>query len=146
MSKYAPLRDHLAGLGRESIRMSFGEIERILGVALPASARAHRAFWSNNGSNNVMTKAWREAGYETAQVDMGGETLEFRRIRPAGAPPAQRPSMREAPVPFAPAGSGPHPLFGLFAGRIVVGDEAALLGPPAPDWEAATLAKHGAGR
>jgi hypothetical protein len=37
--------------------MSFREIEQVLGFPLPPAARRHRPWWSNNGNNNVMTKA-----------------------------------------------------------------------------------------
>ena len=41
----------------------------------------HRAWWSNNPSNNVMTKVWLAAGYLTEQVDVSARKLVFRRVR-----------------------------------------------------------------
>jgi hypothetical protein len=84
MSKYAPLRRYLAENGGERIAMTFAEIERIIGVPLPPSRR-YPAWWSNNPSNNVMTREWLAAGYESEQVDVAGEKLVFRRA--AGLPP-----------------------------------------------------------
>jgi len=52
---------------------------------LPPKAQHHRAWWSNNASNNVMTKVWLEAGYESARVDMSARKLVFRRVARAGA-------------------------------------------------------------
>ncbi|MEA2936481.1 MAG: hypothetical protein QOD74_3127, partial [Variibacter sp.] len=60
--------------------MTFAEIERITGSKLPPKAQHQRAWWSNNPSNNVMTKVWLEAGYETERVDMAGRKLVFRRV------------------------------------------------------------------
>jgi len=84
MSKYEPLRDYLLKNGSERVAMTFAEIERVLGAKLPSSSATHRAWWSNNPANNVMTKEWLAAGYETEQVDIGGEKLVFRRMRRSG--------------------------------------------------------------
>jgi hypothetical protein len=79
MSKYDRLGDYLRERGMGQIRMTFAEIERVVGTKLPKSQK-HPAWWSNSTSNNVMTKVWLDAGYETAQVDVVGQTLLFRRI------------------------------------------------------------------
>ena len=96
MSKYAPLTAFLRARPQRELRCSFREIEQELGFPLPPVARAHRAWWSNNASNNVMTKAWLKAGFRAEQVDMAGETLVFRRIdemqpSPAPAKPLETP-------------------------------------------------------
>ena len=75
MSKYDPLADHLRGSGQESVPMTFADIEQVIGAKLPQSAFTHRAWWSNNPTNNVMTRAWLEAGYTTAEVDMATHTV-----------------------------------------------------------------------
>jgi len=54
------------------VPVTFEEIERITGTALPPKSQHSRAWWSNNPSNNVMTKIWLDAGFETAQVDISG--------------------------------------------------------------------------
>lgn len=79
MSKYEPIRHHLSGAAREAFRMTFLEIENVLGFRLPPSARRHRPWWDNGPTNNTMTRQWLAAGYETAQVDIGRETLVFRK-------------------------------------------------------------------
>ena len=56
--------------------MSFAEIEKIIGTKLPKS-KASRAFWSNNPDNNVMTKEWIAAGFETQDVDLKHSELVF---------------------------------------------------------------------
>ena len=80
MSKYEPLQAFLKGQGSEYVPMTFAEIERVLDDKLPPS-KSHRAWWSNNPNNNVMTKEWLAAGYETEAVDIAGEKLVFRRVR-----------------------------------------------------------------
>ncbi|MEE1656093.1 hypothetical protein VB618_07785 [Microvirga sp. CF3062] len=97
MSKYEPLKRHLATLPVPVWRTSFREIERILGFPLPPSSRRHRALWSNNPQNHVMTKAWLNAGWLTEQVDLEKEELVFRKTGSggngnpsAGSPPAAK--------------------------------------------------------
>ncbi len=80
MGKYDPLTRFLVGRRTTEVPMSFKEIETVLGTALPPS-KQYPAWWSNNPSNNVMTKAWLEAGFQTERVDIGSERLVFRRVR-----------------------------------------------------------------
>jgi len=80
MGKYDPLKRYLEGRATSEVPMTFEEIERVLGQKLPAS-KQYPAWWSNNASNNVMTKAWLDAGYQTERVDIGGERLVFRRLK-----------------------------------------------------------------
>ena len=48
--------------------------------ALPASARQSRAFWSNRSKGALQAAAWLEAGYQTAEVDLDGERVTFRKL------------------------------------------------------------------
>ena len=48
--------------------MTFAEIEALLGEKLPAS-KQYPAWWSNNPSNNPMTKEWLAAGFQTESVE-----------------------------------------------------------------------------
>lgn len=81
MARYEPLERFLRNRSDAEIPLTFSEIERIIGRPLPSSAHEHRAWWSNNPSNNVMTKAWLAAGFESERVDIAGERLVFRRRR-----------------------------------------------------------------
>ncbi|WP_292532808.1 hypothetical protein [Methylocystis sp.] len=96
MSKYEPLTAHLRKQPYREVPYRFGDLEKILGFELPFSARQHRAWWSNNGSNNVMTKAWLSAGFRTRDVDMANERLTFERV---GAPDPESPPAAPAPQP-----------------------------------------------
>ena len=58
MGKYEPLAQFLRKQQTHEVRLTFGEIERIVGAKLPPSARKQRAWWSNNPDNSVMTKVW----------------------------------------------------------------------------------------
>ena len=123
MSKYEPLTAFLKQADRR-IRLSFGEIESILGFSLPAS-KHHRAWWSNSATNNTMTKAWLSAGYKTEQVDVEGEKVTFQSEGLADPP--------------APSGSIPRsPLFGSMKGTTFLDPEFDLTAPTMnlldPDW------------
>lgn len=82
MGKYEPLGQFLRKQKRDRIVMTFAEIERVLNAKLPASKKS-RAFWSNNPDNNVMTREWMKAGYETEAVDTASGKLVFRRRKVA---------------------------------------------------------------
>ena len=79
--KYQRLYTHLFSLTTQEWRTSFDEIESIIGFQLPASARLHRPWWSNQTGGNGHSQAlsWSAAGWETAEVDMDAETLLLRR-------------------------------------------------------------------
>lgn len=96
MSKYEPLTQFLAANRTEEIPMTFTDIEKVVGFKLPEKASGIRAWWSNNPSNNVMTKAWLAAGYVTERVDMASRRLVFRRGSKA-SPPGR--SGKPAPMP-----------------------------------------------
>jgi hypothetical protein len=79
MSKYDPLKSFLVTRQTQEVPMSFHDIEALIHAPLPPVAFKHRAWWSNNPSNSVMTRAWLDAGYKTERVDMDGRKLVFRR-------------------------------------------------------------------
>jgi hypothetical protein len=121
MTKYEPLNAFLKSQQRDLVPMTFSEIERVLGSKLPPS-KQHRAWWSNNASNSVMTKAWLDAGYKTESVDIGGEKLVFRRVREQHAPmnASLHGQLKESGAEFTT--SSRHPGFGFMKGLIKVAD------------------------
>jgi hypothetical protein len=106
--KYQRLYRHLCGLATREWRATFREIESIIGFGLPASARLHRPWWSNQSGSNGHSQAvaWGAAGWETAEVDMEAETLLLRR-RPAVS--ARRVTLDEV-WPVHSAGGWPEDL------------------------------------
>lgn len=133
MSKYAPLTSHLNQIGRNCIPMKFSEIERVIGRSLPPSSREHRAWWSNNPSNNVMTKAWLAAGYETEQVNIAGEKLVFRRTSIQTDPLDSTVSKSRG----SDGDSKPdRPLFGFMAGLITLAEGYDPTQPTGDAWAA----------
>ena len=135
------------------IRMTFADVEAIVGHPLPRSAR-HQAWWSNNPSNNAMTTVWRKAGFKTEQVDMERRTLVFRRVKPpqpptpvSVAPAPSGISWRErrrqqaektgsAPAPADTPSASPlfHPAYGSMKGLIQIAPGVDLTVPADPEW------------
>lgn len=123
MGKYEPLGTFLRSQRTQQVPMTFDEIERVTGVKLPPKAQHHRAWWSNNPSNNVMTKVWLDAGFQSAQVDMASRRLVFQRL-----------SGKPAPESVANADRR-HPLRGAMKGMIWIAPGTDLTQPAEPDWE-----------
>ena len=77
--KYQRLYSYLCSLPDREWKVSFADIETVLGFELPESARFHRPWWSNQIDGHSQAIAWMAAGWETAEVDVRGEALLFRR-------------------------------------------------------------------
>ena len=134
MTKYGQLGAYLRADGQGRIAMTFVDIEGVLGTSLPPSAAHHRAWWSNNPTNNVATKEWLDAGYVTEQVDLKRGTVVFRRVPPTRvaevAPPTWATGGEVAVLPKPTR----HPLFGALKGFVLVAPGADLTEPADPDW------------
>jgi hypothetical protein len=80
-SRYAPLAIWLQSQpsSRDRARLTFEDIEGIIGGALPPSAHQHRAWWANDPSH-VHAKQWLDAGWRVAQVSAAEQRVIFARI------------------------------------------------------------------
>jgi hypothetical protein len=72
MSIYDPLKAFLETQTVKSITFTFGEIEAILGRALPRGAYETDSWWT-------MQTAWQEAGWRLITLDRGNESVRFSR-------------------------------------------------------------------
>src|SRR3954464_6251269 len=124
MGKYEPLGQFLLTQRTQEVPLTFREIEKITGVKLPPKAQHHRAWWSNNPDNNVMTKVWLADGFESGPGDMGGRKLVFRRVAKAPEP---------APKPYATK-DGRHPAFGALKDITHLVPGVDLTEPAFPEW------------
>ncbi|WP_305984815.1 hypothetical protein [Roseibium sp. MMSF_3544] len=84
MSKYEPLREHLARLEDVVWAAKLDEVEEILGTNLPKSAREHRTWWANSGGSLVHQNAWLDAGWRVERTDLMRDVIVFRRLRIGG--------------------------------------------------------------
>ncbi|HEV2516387.1 MAG TPA: hypothetical protein VGV07_14120 [Devosia sp.] len=139
MSKYDPLTVFLQSRSGRDVRMSFAEIEGILGLRLPEKSKRIRAWWSNNPSNNVMTRAWLAAGYKSAQVDVAGETLVFVRVDGVeGFGEMKQATFKPEQIAKPDGGKGTkagrHPAWGALKGMITLLPDVDYTAPADPDW------------
>lgn len=78
--KYSELTTYLERSNADSLKLSFPEIENIIGMELPESAYRYQALWSNSESHAIAF-GWLNAGYMTKNVDVSNETIEFVRTK-----------------------------------------------------------------
>ncbi|MBI4367231.1 MAG: hypothetical protein HY543_10465 [Deltaproteobacteria bacterium] len=119
MSKYEPLPQFLGSVGGAAHRMTFSEIERILGFKLPKSAYEHEAWWSNNATGHSHARAWLKFGWRTEAVDLTARKVTFQR----SAPPPTTPSPKRDP-------------WGCMAGTITIMPGVDLTAPTGDKWNA----------
>jgi hypothetical protein len=79
VSKYDPLRRHLQSQNGLKISMTFREIEAIIGVPLPASAFAHRAWWANSFLH-PQAGSWLYVGWSVSKVNIKKRAITFDRF------------------------------------------------------------------
>lgn len=120
MSKYEPLSQFLETLNRPAHRMSFCEIERILGFKLPKSAYEHQAWWSNNDTGHSHARAWLARGWRTESVDLKHRQVSFER---SGTSSLE-------------SGSGKYDPWGCMAGTITIMPGVDLTQPTGVVWNA----------
>jgi hypothetical protein len=123
MGKYDQLGEFLKSQRGKEVPMSFADIEKVIGGKLPPNSPQYPAWWSNNPTNNVMTKVWLAAGFRTEQVDTKARKVVFRRIEKA----------TDALLPRVKKGSR-HPLFGALKGMVRIPPGVDLTEPADRDW------------
>lgn len=74
--KYDLLRRHLAGLADDECALTFGQIEAIIGDPLPRSSGTPW-WWANH--RRPQARAWVDAGWRTAGVDLRRKMVRFER-------------------------------------------------------------------
>lgn len=79
MTKYRPLERYFEKLNKERIRLSFVEIESIIGDKLPASATQYSAWWAND-KTHTQADAWLDSGWKKVKVSFSEEWVEFAKI------------------------------------------------------------------
>lgn len=140
-SKYTPLESHLRASGQARVRMTFRQIEDVIGTGLPPSAFRHRSLWSNNPGNWVMTRAWLAAGYRTERVDVQERRLVFRKADQRPSPPdtgrgASEGLDRGGSSASVPPGSFAR-VFGALKQTITIAPGTDLTEPAGGEWDAA---------
>jgi hypothetical protein len=83
MNNYTKLADYLQGDPSDKVRLTFADIEHLIGSTLPKSARKHNQWWANShtADSHVWSHLWLRAGWKKSVVDLSEEWVEFTRIR-----------------------------------------------------------------
>ena len=76
--KYRYLSSFLKNSGMDRIRMTFAEIENLIGFQLSPSARRNRANWANSETQSLAC-SWLKVGYKTVEVNLAGEYVVFEK-------------------------------------------------------------------
>ena len=139
VSKYKTLNCFFRAQTAAFLPMTFDEVQREAGFALPASAHLHQAWWANDYDRHVQAKAWLDAGYETEQVDMDARKLVFKRAEPRGTPrglsePAPQYKQQDD---VGEKKSRRSPLFGALKGTFWIDPDWDLTKPTLSDEEMA---------
>ena len=124
MSVYEPITSYLTRAPGSSARLTFGQVEKIIGRPLPRSAYQYREWWSNNPSGHSHARAWTEAGWRTEQVDLEKRVLIFSKQAKPRGPSSRRDS-----------GSVPDP-FGAMRGSVTFLPGVDLTAPTGEEWAA----------
>lgn len=77
--KYESLGRYLGALQSDRWPATFRDVEAVLDAELPASARRHSAWWSND-ERHSQASVWMSAGWRTCNVDVRQGTVVFRRL------------------------------------------------------------------
>lgn len=85
MGRYSKLSAYLNEIEAAAQQVRFSDIEEMLGLPLPVSARHYHAWWSNDATPGRQSNAWMSVGWKTEQVDLAGERVTFRRGPPGPA-------------------------------------------------------------
>ncbi len=76
--KYINLTNYLKNINEENVKMSFKDIENLLGEKLCDSAYKYAKFWSNTESHSIYF-GWFNAGYKKKFVDMRQQMIIFEK-------------------------------------------------------------------
>ena len=79
MSKYEPLTRFLQHQPGGEVRLSFAQIEQLVGFKLPDTAQHEPDWWSNALSDDAEAQAWLAAGFRSEEVNIAaGELMAAR--------------------------------------------------------------------
>lgn len=119
--KYLPIADFLGAQETGRVRLGFSDVESILGAPLPKSAAEYQAWWANDPGHS-QAKAWMEAGWQTENLNLSGQTVEFVRA-----------ARKSQSTPLETLPSDP---WGALAGTVTIHDPASLTQPTGEAWDA----------
>lgn len=94
MSRYDALTEHLLGSSEPVVRLTFEELDSIVG-GLPDSAKKYGAWWANNRTSQAHSRAWLDAG-RRASLDFRSRLATFSLDPTATEPQSESEELVEA--------------------------------------------------
>lgn len=76
---YKKFRDYLIYSNQDVVKLTFKQIEELLGEKFSQSYLIHRANWSNNERELLASKCWLPAGYRSFNVNMSKRVAYFKK-------------------------------------------------------------------
>ena len=77
--KYAAFAEWLRNCGKDSVSMSFLEMNKI--IDLPEYAYNHRPAWANHSEPMSFSSCWLSAGYHVEKVDLQSQKVLFKKTK-----------------------------------------------------------------
>lgn len=77
--KYDAITKYLSKVDKDNLKLTFAEIEKILGFDLPRSARQYAAFWSHPKSH-TLPYCFSVAGFQKDKVNIHDEYIILKKI------------------------------------------------------------------
>ena len=71
MTKYEPLTTYLSFCKKQRVKLTYSEIEGILGFTLPQSSYKDLRWWLNNDKSHTQSKSWGKVGYIATEIILG---------------------------------------------------------------------------
>lgn len=81
--KYIPLANYFSSATNSTIKLSFNEIEQIMGQQLPNAAYLNRSWWKKTKAPAKHFHAWTDAGYYVSEVEIDRHVV-FERTDASG--------------------------------------------------------------
>ena len=76
-SKYHSLYEYLRDHAQDEVTLTFNQIEKLIGSALPEGAKIDRGWWGNRKAGSAHAKSWRTAGYSVKALDLERRKIVF---------------------------------------------------------------------
>lgn len=121
--KYESLKVFLKSRREARVRMSFADVAKAARTPLPRSAYRYAAWWANDSTSHVQARAWLEAGFKTAEIDMEAQRVEFVRSERAAQ------GVQEVNQPYQEEKLEHHPMFGALKGTFTIAPGVDLTKP-----------------
>ncbi|MEM3769951.1 MAG: hypothetical protein QXG76_02025, partial [Candidatus Bathyarchaeia archaeon] len=103
-AKYEPLKGYLKfrAAFTDSVKLSFAQIDGIIGDNLPMEAYRSENWWANS-PNNAHAKAWLDIGWKTSEVNLKEGYVIFRKGKsPQSAVISRKKDVEKPKKPFTP--------------------------------------------